>query len=81
MRNGPGDPRDLIVNVILRVAVPAGALQPRRHDQARFLDSEEPRGVAGFGRRLVISLHIGRLKWVAPLIRRGCQAASGSGSS
>ena len=36
--NGPGDPRDLIVNVILRVAVPAGALQPRRHDQARFLE-------------------------------------------
>ena len=35
---GPGDSRDLVVNVILRVAVAAGALQPRRHDQARILE-------------------------------------------
>src|SRR5690242_19967940 len=30
---GPGDPRDLIVNVILGIALPARALQPRGHDQ------------------------------------------------
>ena len=36
--DGPGDPRDLVVDVILRVAVPAGALQPGTDDQARFLE-------------------------------------------
>jgi len=35
---GPGDPRDLIVNVILGIAVPAGALQPRGHDQPGGLE-------------------------------------------
>ena len=36
--SGAGDPGDLVVNVILRVAVPAGALQPGRDDQACFLE-------------------------------------------
>ena len=35
---GPGDPRDLIVNVILGIALPAGALQPRGHDQPGGLE-------------------------------------------
>ena len=34
----PGDPGDLIVNVILRITVPAGALQPRCDDQPSFLE-------------------------------------------
>ena len=35
---GPGDPRDLVVNVILGIAVPAGALQPRGDDQPGGLE-------------------------------------------
>jgi hypothetical protein len=33
-----GDPGDLVVDVILRVAVAAGALQPRGHDQPGCLE-------------------------------------------
>ncbi len=34
----PGDPGDLVVDVVLRVAVPAGALQPGRDDQPGLLE-------------------------------------------
>jgi hypothetical protein len=34
----PGDPGDLIVNVVLRVTLPAGALQPGRDDQPGGLE-------------------------------------------
>ena len=53
--DGAGDPGDLVVDVILRVAVPAGALQPRRHDQpgrlepARLLAVDPGPVVAGPG--------------------------------
>ena len=40
---GPGDPGDLVVDVVLGVAVPAGALQPGRDDQPGGL---EPAGLA-----------------------------------
>ncbi len=39
---GPCDPGDLVVDVVLWVAVPAGALQPGRHDQPGGL---EPAGL------------------------------------
>ena len=35
---GPHDPGDLVVDVVLGVAVPAGALQPGRHDQPGGLE-------------------------------------------
>ena len=35
---GPGDPGDLVVDVVLRVAVPAGALQPGGDDQPGGLE-------------------------------------------
>ena len=35
---GPGDPGDLVVDVVLGVAVPAGALQPGRDDQPGGLE-------------------------------------------
>jgi hypothetical protein len=36
--DGPGEPGDLVVNMILRVAVTAGALQPGRDDQPGGLE-------------------------------------------
>jgi len=35
---GPGDPGDLVVDMVLRVAVPAGAPQPRGDDQPGGLE-------------------------------------------
>ena len=50
--DGPGDPRDLVVDVILRVAVPAGALQPGRDDQLGWL---EPAGFAAIDPGAVVA--------------------------
>jgi len=36
--DGADNPRYLVVDVILRVAVPAGALQPGHHDQPSGLE-------------------------------------------
>jgi len=53
--HGPGDSRDLVMDVILRVSVSAGALQPRRDDQpgglepARFAAIDPGAVVAGAG--------------------------------
>jgi hypothetical protein len=49
---GPGDPGDLVVNVILRVAVPAGALQPRGDDHVRLL---KPAGLAAVDAGAVVA--------------------------
>ena len=52
---GAGDPGDLVVDVVLRVAVPAGALQPGGDDQpgglepARFAAVDPGAVVAGAG--------------------------------
>src|SRR5438270_14049823 len=48
---GAGDPRELVVNVVLGVAVPAGALQPGGDDEPGGL---EPARLAGVGPGAVV---------------------------